>query len=85
MVETKETPKTTNPYTQPTLIKCFKCNKPGHRSSDCPRRKVVHLVEREEEKEDEVYYEPDEDGEEDSEDDVEGLSYMVRKLMLTQK
>ena len=65
MVENKETPKTTNPYIQPTLVKCFKCNLPSHRLSEYPLRKAVYLVEREEEKEDEVYYKPDEDGEED--------------------
>ena len=85
MVETKETPKTTNPYTQSAPIKCFKCNLRGHRSSDCPLRKMVHLVERKEEKEYEVYYEPDGDGEKEAEDDVEGQSYVVRKMMLTYK
>ena len=44
-METKETPKTTNPYTRPAPIKYFKCNQPGHRSSDYPLRKIVHLVE----------------------------------------
>ena len=85
VVETKETPKTTNQYTWLARIKCFKCNQPGHRSSDCPLRKAVHLVEREEEKEDEVYCELDGDEKEDSEDDIEGRSYVVRKLMLTHK
>ena len=85
VVDTKETPKPTNPYTRPTPIKCFKCKQLGHRSSDCPLKKNVHLVEREEEKEDEVYCEPNGDGEEDSEDDVEGQSYVVRKLMLMHK
>ena len=85
MMEIKEAPKTTNPYTQSTPIKCFKCNLSNHRSSDCPLRKAVHLVKREEEKEDEVYCEPDGDGEENSEDDVEGQSYVVRKLMLMHK
>ena len=61
MVETKETPKTTNPYTRPAPVKCFKCNLPGHGSSDCSLRKVVHIVEIEEEKENEVYCDPDGD------------------------
>ena len=49
VMDNKETPKTTNPYTRPALLKCFKCNLPDHKSSDCPLRKLVHLVEREEE------------------------------------
>ena len=85
MVETKETPKSTNLYTRPAPTKYFKCNFSGHRSSDCPLRKAVHLVKREEKKEGEVYCEPDGDGEEDSKDDVEGQSYVVRKLKLTHK
>ena len=85
VVDTKETPKPTNPYTQQTSITCFKCNQPGHRSNDYPLRKAVHLVEREEEKEDEVYCEPNGYREEDCRDDDEGKSYVVRKLMLTNK
>ena len=72
MVETKEIPKTTNPYTQPAPVKCFKCNQPVHRSDDYPLRKAIHLVEREEETKDKVYCEPNGDGEEDSEDDAKG-------------
>ena len=52
VVDTKETPKPTNPYTQPAPIKYFKCHQPGHRSSNIPLRKAVHLVKGEEEKED---------------------------------
>ena len=85
MVETKEIPKTTNPYTRPAPIKCFKCNLLDHRFSNYPLRKAIHLVEREEEKEDEVYCEPDGDEKEDSDDDVKGRSYVVRKLMLMHK
>ena len=62
MVDNKETLKATNPYAPPTLVKCFKCNLPEHRSSDCPLRIAVHLVER---KEEEVICEPDGDGEEE--------------------
>jgi hypothetical protein len=36
-----------NPYTRPDLDKCFKCNQPGHRSHQCPRRQMVNLIEPE--------------------------------------
>ena len=50
-----------------------------------PLWRAVHLVEREEKEENEVYYEPDGDGEEEEnfEDDVKGQNYVVRKIMLT--
>ena len=81
VVDNHETPETTNPYIRPTPIKCFKCNLLGHRSSDCPFRKAVHLVEREEE---EVICELEGNGE-DEEDYKEGderRNYMVRTLMV---
>ena len=65
VVDNKETPKTTNPYTRPAPVNCFKRNLSGHRSSDCHLRKVVNLVEREEQ----VICEPEGyDGEEEEED-----------------
>ena len=84
----KETPKHVNTYARPALIKCFKCNQTGHRSSDCPLRKAVHLAKREEESDDEVCCESDGYGDEDAvyeEDDDEGRNYVVRKLMLMPK
>ncbi|XP_010275023.1 PREDICTED: uncharacterized protein LOC104610208 [Nelumbo nucifera] len=78
--------KPSNPYARPTPIKCFKCNEVGHRSSDCPRRKAVNMVEREEEEdiEEEVCCGPDG---EDEEGPYEHEKYtcVVRKLMLSQK
>ena len=44
--EVKEALKPANPYARPAPIKCFKCNQTGHRSSDYPLRKAIHLVER---------------------------------------
>lgn len=63
--------------------KCFKCNQPGHRSSDCPRRKAIALVEHEEDVED-VFCDPEEEEEYSVDDDYE-QTYMVRKLMLAPK
>jgi hypothetical protein len=36
-----------NPYARPNSNKCFKCNQPGHRSHQCPRRQMVNLIELE--------------------------------------
>lgn len=32
-----------NPYTRPSPIKCHRCNHPGHKSNECPRRKALLL------------------------------------------
>ena len=82
MADNKKTPKTTNPYTRPTPVKCFKCKLSGHRSSDYPLRKAIHLVEREEEEE--VLCEPNRDGEEkeDCEEGDERRNYLLRTLMV---
>ena len=88
VVESKETPKPANHYDQSEPMKCFKCNQSGHRSSNCPLRKVVHLAEREEEDVNEVCCEPDGHGDDEEvyeEDDDEGQNYVVRKLILTPK
>ena len=87
VVENKEVPKPTNSYARPTPGKCFKCNQPGHRSNECPLRKAVHLVEREEGEDNEVYCEPDgdEEYEKDNKDEEEGQNYLVQRLMLALK
>lgn len=35
----------TNLYPKPSILKCFKWNQPSHRSSECPLRKTVNMVE----------------------------------------
>ena len=60
----------------------------GHRSSNCPLRKVVHLAEREEGDDNEICYEHDGYGDDDEvyeEDEDEGHNYVMRKLMLMPK
>ncbi|XP_010276232.1 PREDICTED: uncharacterized protein LOC104611026 [Nelumbo nucifera] len=83
---TSNPPKVVNPYAKPAPFKCFKCNEVGNRSSDCPRRKVVNMVERDEEEvgDDEVYCGPDGQDEEGTYDHEE-YTCIVRKLMLYQR
>ena len=47
-IEPKESQKTSNPYAKPTSGKCFTCNQPGHRSNECPNRKSIHMVDKDE-------------------------------------
>ena len=86
MNDIKEGPKRVDPYARPIPEKCFKCNQLGHRSSDCPLRKAVNLINREDDDE-AVYCEPDGDDDEDlfggEEDD--GQNYVVRRMMLAPK
>ncbi|KAI5648060.1 hypothetical protein M9H77_34065 [Catharanthus roseus] len=50
VAESKEGQKAaTNPYAKPILGKRFCCGQPGHRLNECPTRKHVNVVEREEE------------------------------------
>ena len=72
VVETEEVPKAANHYARLALVKCFKCNQPCHRSSDCLLRKTVHLAEREEDDDNEVCYEPMGRTKEDYEEDDHG-------------
>ena len=80
---TKEVSKSSNPYAKPFPNKYFKCNQPGHRSSDCPLRKG--MVEREEEEgEDATYREADGDDDGYDEED-KGATYVIQRLMLAPK
>lgn len=35
--------KPNNPYANPYLLKCFKCNQVGHKSNECPQRGILHI------------------------------------------
>lgn len=72
------------------LLRSYKCNQPGHRSSDCPRRKTVNVVEHadgtevvegETDNASEWYCGPD-GVDYDCDYDYEGQNSVVRKLSL---
>ena len=84
LMEPKETPRQSNPYAKPILGKCYRCNQLGHRSSECPNRRTINIVEREEEEE--VCCEPNGEDEyyEEVDDGIEP-SYVIRRMMLAPK
>ena len=38
--------KNSNPYARPFSVKCYKCGVVSHHSSECPKRKVANVVEK---------------------------------------
>ncbi|KAF2316939.1 hypothetical protein GH714_007125 [Hevea brasiliensis] len=77
-------PKAYNPYAKPAAIKCYRCNKIGHRSNECPKRKSVNIVEREPEDEEEEFCGSYGDDFEEEYEQEEGV-YVVRILILSPK
>jgi len=41
-------PQKENPYARPSVDICYRCQKSGHRSNNCPKRRQANLVEYEE-------------------------------------
>ncbi|GKC67890.1 hypothetical protein Tco_1100488 [Tanacetum coccineum] len=84
-IENEESQKTSNPYTKPTSGKCFRCNKPRHMSNEYPKRKSIHMVDKDEVED--VFCEPDGneyDDELEYEDEYQPIN-VIRKLMLAPK
>ena len=37
-----------NSYTKLKVVKCYRCEEPGHTSNDCPKRRFVNVADYEE-------------------------------------
>ena len=76
--------KNNNPYAKPFNAKCYRCGEVGHRSNECPKRKAVNVVEKDDDVAEDEVCEPD--GDDDYEDyGQEEYNCVVRKLMLSPK
>ena len=76
--------KNNNPYTKPFSVKFYRCGEIGHRSNECPKRKTVNVVEKDNDVVENKVCRPN--GDDDYEEyEYEGYTCVVRKLMLSPK
>ena len=52
-------PKTSNHYARPLCVKCYRCEEVGHRSNECPKRKIVNVMEKDDDFVENEVYNPD--------------------------
>lgn len=81
-------PQRENPYARPSIDICYRCQKSGHHSNNCPERRQANLVEREafSEVEEEVVDEGDYDGVEFAvEEGLERLNLVLQRVLLSPK
>ena len=81
--------KLANPYSRPSLSKCYKYNQQGHQSIGWPLYKSMNIIKINDVREDEeVCVLDDDDDDDDGDDDhhhEEEFACVVRKLMVSQK
>ena len=76
--------KNSNPYAKPFGVKFYRCGKVGNRFNECLKRKVMNVVEKDDDVVENKVYGPD--GEDDYEEyEQEEYTCVVRKLMLSLK
>ena len=76
--------KNNNPYARSFGVKFYKCGEVGHRFNECPKRKAMNVVEKDDDTVENEVYEPD--GDDDYEEyEQEEYTCVVRKLMLSPK
>ena len=76
--------KNSNPYAKPFGVKFYRCGEVGHHSNECPKRKVVNVVEKDNEVVENEVCIPDRDDDYE-EYEQEEYTCVVRKLMLSSK
>lgn len=78
-----------NSYAKPTPGKCFKCNQVGHKSNDCPLKKMANVAKEIEEKEEEEEPESSAEFEDEqimvAEDEGEYINCVVQRVLLSPK
>jgi len=72
-----------NPYAKPRVGKCYKCDEPGHRSNECPKKKSVNMADYEDK--DEVLIDNELEDSDFVEEGREAATCVIQRLLCNQK
>ena len=76
--------KNNNPYRKPFGVKYYRCGEVGYHSNECPKRKVVNVVEKDDDVVENEVCGPDRDNDYE-EYEQEEYTCVMRKFMLSSK
>lgn len=74
-----------NPYSRPTIDKCYHCNQTDHKSNVCPQRRQVGLTSHEDGNGNEHSTQDDLEGTKFAEEEGDQVSCVVQKLLFSPK